>query len=841
MKKVFWLPIVSVWLGTTTISAVAADEPLSALVMLKSDVGSTEPGTVDPAVLGHLQAEAGLALKWVGNTRTNARILQLPAGLSQDEAALVVRRIGALDGVLWAAVDSGTTAVPAKLAVAAATAVDEFIIKLRNPADFGAAVVDKLSIAAGVRLVPQAETLAEARVYRLAHAVGAAEAAVIERRLEALPEVRYADPVTAMKAKAAAAAELVTPNDELFPQMWHLQSGPGAVAGSANVQAAWSLTKGSADVMVAVLDSGILFAPTHPDLESRLDYKNAEKTNIVGWDMIRNVQYARDGNPRDKKPKDEGDWEPVGSCGKEGGKPVPSEFKPSEWHGSHVAGTIAAATDNGIGVSGIDWFAKIEPVRVLGPCDGNTKDIIQGIWWAAGKKGVGGTLPNPKPARVINMSLGPDKPGNGPCPDAMQEAIDYALSQNAAVVASAGNDQDDTKNYSPANCRGVIAVSAVGPSGDLASYSNYGLEVAISAPGGDSGASGERPQDGILSTINTSQKRPTAEGMSYGTMDGTSMAAPVVSGVISLMLAADTEQKLNPQRIKSILQETARSFPEGSRCATQLKGQCGAGIVDAYAAVKAAMPAPPVCRIEPNAQCNGADLSGQNLSKANLTGAELERANLDGANLTEALLNSARMNLASLKAANLSGANLDFAIATNANLDGSILTGSHLYNVFLSGASLVDAKMAQANLWQAVLSNANLSNANLSGAQLRAANAAAANLRRANLSGATLYNAELSDAVLNDADLTGAKLGDAKASRAKLNRAVLNEASMHHIDLTGAELTQASLVNASLLQANLTDANLQGANLTGARLTEAIYCRTRMPDGSINNSRCPAQ
>ncbi|WP_333689148.1 S8 family peptidase [Methylococcus capsulatus] len=587
MKRLSAVSMASLLLAAAAISSGAADAPVSIVVMFESDVDRDELGAVSAAELGRLQADTGLDFEWVGNTRTNARIFRTPAALTRDEATALARRIGVMDGVLWAAVEAGQGTVYARSALPAVAGIEDFIIRFKRGAGSLPLHVAKLSAVAGAGLVPTSETVGTAQVYRLLRPVSLTEAGEIERRLEALPEVRYADPVTRMKAQATA--EPVTPSDEYFPQQWHLQSGPGAVAGSANVQAAWSLIRGAPEITVAVLDSGVLFAPTHPDLENRLAYRNAEKTVIVGWDMIRNPRFARDGNARDKKPKDEGDWETVGWCGKEDGRPVPSEFKPAEWHGSHVAGIIGAVTDNGIGVSGVDWFARIEPVRVLGPCDGNAKDIIQGIWWAAGKKGVGGTQPNPRPAHVINMSLGPDAPGSGPCPDAMQEAIDYALSRNAVVVVSAGNEKDDTRNYAPANCRGVIAVSAVGPSGDLASYSNFGAEVAVAAPGGDTGANGERPQDGILSTLNTSRKRPSAEGMSYGAMDGTSMAAPVVSGVVSLMLAADTEKKLDPQRIVAILRDTARPFPEGSRCATELEGRCGAGIVDAYAAVKAAM------------------------------------------------------------------------------------------------------------------------------------------------------------------------------------------------------------------------------------------------------------
>ena len=201
---------------------------------------------------------------------------------------------------------------------------------------------------------------------------------------------------------------------------------------------------------VAVVDTGML---DHPDLAGRV---------LPGHDFILDIERARDGNARDGDPRDEGDWTNDGDCG---GFAAQSSF----FHGLFVAGQIAANANNDVGIAGVDWAAKILPVRVLGKCGGNVEDVIAGIVWSAGLP-VQGAPVNPHPAKVINLSLG----GHGPCTAAEQEAIDDAIAQGTVVVAAAGNDTDDASFFSPANCSGVITVGAMSRTGERSSYSNFG-------------------------------------------------------------------------------------------------------------------------------------------------------------------------------------------------------------------------------------------------------------------------------------------------------------------------------------------------------------------------------
>jgi serine protease len=229
-----------------------------------------------------------------------------------------------------------------------------------------------------------------------------------------------------------------------------------------------------------------------------------------------------------------------------------------------VAGTIAAKTNNGVGVAGVAYGAKIVPVRVLGKCGGYTSDIADAIVWASGGA-VTGAPANANKARVLNLSLG----GSGACDATTQNAINSARSRGAVVVVAAGNSNVNAVNANPANCAGVITVAAVGRSGGKASYSNYGANVDVAAPGGDSGAA-------ILSTWNAGTTTPA--GDNYGYMMGTSMATPHVAGVAALMLAKNPN--LTPDEVEAKLKASARAFP--AACSG-----CGAGIVDAAAAVNA--------------------------------------------------------------------------------------------------------------------------------------------------------------------------------------------------------------------------------------------------------------
>ncbi len=315
-----------------------------------------------------------------------------------------------------------------------------------------------------------------------------------------------------------------------------------------------------------MIDTGIL---PHPDLAGRV---------LAGHDFVTDPEYARDGDGRDANPRDEGDWAADNECGD--GVPGFDSF----FHGVFVSGLIGAATDNGIGIAGMDWAAKILPVRALAKCGGTDADVFEGMLWASGVQ-IAGVPPNPNPARVINMSLG----GYGNCSSAVQEAIDDALAQGSVVVVAAGNASIDVEAFSPANCGGVVTVGATGNTGERTSYSNFGRRVDLSAPGGD----GDDEHSLIVSTYAFGSTTPGDPA--YAIAAGTSFSAPLVSGTVSLMLARNPT--LTAGRVLSILQETTREFPLGTQC--RAGSLCGAGLLDAGAAVASTPPAS--ATIPPNA------------------------------------------------------------------------------------------------------------------------------------------------------------------------------------------------------------------------------------------------
>jgi serine protease len=601
---------------------VSAGNPRIVL-MLQKDVGQEALNPIDPDVLKRLSLKVGIDLVWEANTRTNGQVLSLPFAVTAEQARQAAKALSLEPGILWADVEAGETQLKPKSAIAKnnnqdrTDEISRIIVKIRGDnlsSELDSGLLTKLATAAGVKLKATDRT-AFARILSLEEPITLEQAEAIEISLERLSEVVYADPESHVSIQNVSS---ITPNDPYFWRDWHLLGpyppsgvppyGFNGYLGAANVQAAWELTKGSASTGVAVVDSGILF--DHPDLKRSLGRQKTKR----GWDMITSIASARDGNARDQNAQDEGDWvDAFTGCG--------DALRDSTWHGSHVAGIIAATTNNSVGVSGINWKAKIVPVRAIGAC-GNLSDMTDGIIWAAGNKEVPGTKPNRTPVKVINLSLG----GDGACSNAEQEAIDYALSKGISVVVSAGNESKDVSLASPANCRGVISVASVNHLGDLAYYSNFGSSITVAAPGGQTAflalsvdpVSGKTeqiplpaPQWGVWSTINSSLTSPGLGEMAYGPMQGTSMSAPVVSGVVSLMVSADKKHKLTPALVKKVLQDTAVEFfnytpylkvisgsaplvfnwnnQVPSRCTTSLLGQCGAGIVDAKAAVKAVL------------------------------------------------------------------------------------------------------------------------------------------------------------------------------------------------------------------------------------------------------------
>jgi len=345
---------------------------------------------------------------------------------------------------------------------------------------------------------------------------------------------------------------LFTPNDPLYAQQWHYKAG----AGGANLEPAWDITRG-AGIVVGVIDTGIT---PHSDLAGQL---------VPGYDFIGDLDTAVDGDGRDADPNDPGDWHD-GECN------IFGIAEDSSWHGTHVAGTIASVTDNGVGGAGVAPGAKILPIRALGKCGGFLSDIVDGITWGSGGT-VAGVPANANPAEVLNLSLG----GSGACSVAFQNAIDGAVARGTTVVVAAGNSGGDAASQQPASCNNVIAVSAVGPTGTLASYSSFGPVVDVAAPGG----SGAAPAaDNVLSTINLGLTTQGAEG--YGWYAGTSMASPHVAGIAALIQSASSTPK-TPAQVKKILENTAYAnggFPGGC----SYDKPCGTGIVDATAAVRVA-------------------------------------------------------------------------------------------------------------------------------------------------------------------------------------------------------------------------------------------------------------
>ncbi len=343
---------------------------------------------------------------------------------------------------------------------------------------------------------------------------------------------------TSTLAKAASASKTqaaVTPNDTLYPQQWNLHDAKGI-----STPEAWATTQGSG-VTVAVIDSGIV---KHPDLDANV---------LPGYDFITEPSIARDGNGRDSDPTDQGNWEEAGVCGAD------SEASESNWHGTHVAGSIAAIMNNKRGIAGVAPNAKILPLRALGMCGGYDSDIADAMVWAAGGT-VEGVPANTHPAQIINLSLG----GEGTCPATYSKAIAEVNKRGAILVVAAGNDDQDTSKIAPANCGGSIVVGSTNQKGQRSDFSNYGKIVDVSAPG-----------DGIMSTVDLGTTVSTGAG--YTEYDGTSMAAPQVAGIIALMKSVDPS--LTADRAKQVLKQSAKPL-------TCDANACGAGIANAASALE---------------------------------------------------------------------------------------------------------------------------------------------------------------------------------------------------------------------------------------------------------------
>jgi serine protease len=416
---------------------------------------------------------------------------------------------------------------------------------------------------------------------------GGVSSAVLAARLRREADVEYAVPDQLRQARAL-------PNDPLFSGQWHLRTDEIA---ATHMSTAWDRTTGAADVVVAVVDTGVRY--DHPDLAARL---------LPGYDFVSDAANAGDGDGRDADASDPGDYISLADlsnlelqliCGA-------ALFRHnSSWHGTRVAGVAAASSNNSIGIAGATWNNKLLPIRVLGKCGGYDSDIMAGMRWAAGLT-VPGIPDNPNPARVINISLG----GGGTCNAAYQDTVSELTGQKVLVVVSAGNQTGPVQT--PANCPGVLAVGGVRHIGTKVGYSSLGPEIGISAPAGNCVNTAGLCLFSIQTTTNLGTTQPGTSAYtdqsSYNV--GTSFASPQVAATAALMRSLNPA--LEPAELITRIQQSARAFPATDdsipicpevsttgdsigqcHCTT---ATCGAGLLDAAAAVTAA--ALPTARIQ---------------------------------------------------------------------------------------------------------------------------------------------------------------------------------------------------------------------------------------------------
>jgi len=337
-----------------------------------------------------------------------------------------------------------------------------------------------------------------------------------------------------------------TPNDSLYRYQWHYPA--------MYVPQAWDITQGDAAVIVAVVDTGVLV--NHPDLQGKIAY---------GYDFVSDRSIAMDGNGLDSNPDDPGSFS--GGTG-------------TNFHGSHVAGTIGAATGNGSGVAGVGWNTTIMPLRALGKDGGGTEyDIEQAIRYAAGLSNDSGKTPGQR-ADVINLSLGGPSP---PDSNAFQNLINDVRRAGVIVVAASGNEGAGRVNY-PAALNGVVAVGAVTINRQRAHYSNYGAALDLTAPGGDNATdvNGDGIPDGVISTLGDNSQNSVRYIYDYAV--GTSMAAPHVAGVIALMKAV--YPGMRPDELDALLSRGDLTDDLGD---SGFDSQYGHGLMNAHKAVQAAL------------------------------------------------------------------------------------------------------------------------------------------------------------------------------------------------------------------------------------------------------------
>jgi len=435
----------------------------------------------------------------------------------------------------------------------------------------------------------------------------AAEAARWQALLAGRPEVAWVvpdvrEPLQQQPQEATGTAPV--PDDPLFTGadgQWWLQpvSGSNANAlearlrGVPGLRDAWAASTGQAATVIAVLDSGWT---AHPDIDSHRLLPGYDL--VSDWDEGLKRGDANDGDGRDADARDPGDWVSAADRSADPGRYGDCDETTSSWHGTAVLGLIAAHSDNAIGVAGIDWTARLLPVRVAGKCGAALHDIVDGLRWAAGLpvcRRAADTLDplagcaewapvNPHPAQIVNLSYG----GVADCNAEYQDTIDELWARGVIVVAAGGNTHAAPTR--PASCEHVVGVAALNRDGFKTHYSAFGAALRIATVGGDDAGGnwgGLLADSGLVGLANFGSQGPGVPG--YAGHFGTSYAAPVVSGTLGLMRALNPA--LTPQQFIDGLAASARPHVQSpllvacssvnpGRCACTTS-TCGAGLLDA--------------------------------------------------------------------------------------------------------------------------------------------------------------------------------------------------------------------------------------------------------------------
>ena len=446
----------------------------------------------------------------------------------------------------------------------------------------------------------------------LENTVYGADVVAMLEKLRADPAVAFADIDERRYAQALPNDPLFVPSATASGQWYMLTPStatPTSDAAATDAVSAWTITQGSSGTVIADIDSGIRF--DHPDLlRAGFGGRLLPGYDFVGQDLnaansapLGTYLVANDGDGWDPDPSDPGDW--IDSADLMNTAVFPSKncsVENSSWHGTRVMGVLGALTNNDIGIAGMTWNPYLLPVRALGKCGGLDSDIIAGIMWSVGMAvfdDSGNPVPaNPYPADIINLSLGGT---GGSCPSDYQSLVSQLTAMGVLVVASAGNESGPVDI--PGNCPGVLAVAGLRNVGTKVGYSSLGAEVGIGAPAGNcvNITAGSPCLRSIDTTVNEGLTVPAANGYTDQTNTnlGTSFAAPIVSGTAALMRAVNAN--LTPPQLIARLQASATPYPQpaglalcvaGSSSSVECActtGTCGAGMVNAFSAVKAAL------------------------------------------------------------------------------------------------------------------------------------------------------------------------------------------------------------------------------------------------------------